>query len=92
VTQFIELLINGISLGFTYALLALGFVIIFKSTRVINFAHGSVVLLGAYLIATLADDVGFLAAVAIGLAASAAVAALLYLVVLITYAGAPRTR
>ena len=32
VTQFIELLINGISLGFVYALVALGFVMIFKST------------------------------------------------------------
>ena len=38
--QFIELLINGISLGFVYALVALGFVVVFKSTRVINFAHG----------------------------------------------------
>src|SRR3712207_8813541 len=37
-TQFIELLINGISLGFVYALVALGFVVIFKSSHVINFA------------------------------------------------------
>ncbi len=81
-TQFIELLINGLSLGFTYALLALGFVIIFKSTRVINFAHGSVVLLGAYLIATTADDIGFGLAVLVGVLSSALLAALLYLVVL----------
>ena len=81
-TQFIELLINGISLGFVYALLALGFVIIFKSTRVINFAHGSVVLLGAYLIATTADDLGFLLAVVLGVVGSAVLAALLYLVIL----------
>ena len=63
-TQFIELFINGLSLGVVYALVALGFVIIFKSTRVINFAHGSIVLLGAFLIAKLADDLGFLLAVA----------------------------
>ena len=81
-TQFIELLINGISLGFVYALLALGFVIIFKSTRVINFAHGSVVLLGAYLIARLQGDIGFLPAVLVGVAGAALLAALLYLVIL----------
>jgi len=82
VTQFVELLINGLSLGFVYALLALGFVIIFKSTRVINFAHGSVVLLGAFLIAKLAGDLGFLLAVLVGVTAAALVAALLYLVIL----------
>jgi branched-chain amino acid transport system permease protein len=80
--QFIELLINGISLGFVYALVALGFVIIFKSTRVINFAHGSIVLLGAYAIAKLSDPLGFFPAVLVGAAIAAAVAALLYLVVL----------
>ena len=81
-TQFIELFINGISLGFVYALLALGFVIIFKSTRVINFAHGSVVLFGAYLIASTQDNLGFLPAVLVGVAGSAVLAALLYLVIL----------
>ena len=80
--QFIELLINGISLGFVYALVALGFVIIFKSTRVINFAHGSVVLLGAFAIAKLSDSLGFLLAVLAGAAIAAVVAALLYMVIL----------
>jgi branched-chain amino acid transport system permease protein len=80
--QFIELLINGISLGFVYALVALGFVVIFKSTRVINFAHGSIVLLGAFVIAKLHGSVGFLLAVVIGCAVAAVVAALVYLVVL----------
>jgi branched-chain amino acid transport system permease protein len=81
-TQFIELFINGLSLGVVYALVALGFVIIFKSTRVINFAHGSIVLLGAFLIAKLADDLGFLLAVLVGVAIAGIVAAFLYLVVL----------
>jgi branched-chain amino acid transport system permease protein len=80
--QFIELLINGISLGFVYALVALGFVVIFKSTRVINFAHGSIVLLGAYLIARWHDSLGFVPAVIAGAAVAALVAGLLYLVVL----------
>ena len=81
-TQFIELLINGLSLGFVYALVALGFVIIFKSTRVINFAHGSVVLLGAFLIAKLADDLGFVPAVLVGVAVAGAAAVVIYVLIL----------
>jgi branched-chain amino acid transport system permease protein len=80
--QFIGLLISGISLGFVYALVALGFVVIFKSTRVINFAHGSIVLLGAFVIAKLHGSLGFLLAVVVGCAIAAAAAALIYLVVL----------
>jgi branched-chain amino acid transport system permease protein len=80
--QFIELLINGLSLGFVYALVALGFVVIFKSTRVINFAHGSIVLLGVFVIAKLHGSLGFALAVAAGCAVAALVAALVYLVVL----------
>ena len=38
--QVLNALINGVALGAVYALLALGFVIIFKATQVINFAHG----------------------------------------------------
>ena len=50
-TQFLELLVSGLSLGCIYALIAMGFVIIFKATNVVNFAHASVVMLGAYLVA-----------------------------------------
>ena len=48
--QFVTLLANGVSLGCIDALIALGFVVVFKATRVVNFAHGSLVLLGAYII------------------------------------------
>jgi len=81
-TQFIELLINGISLGFVYALVALGFVVIFKSSRVVNFAHGSIVLLGAFLIATLSGPIGFVPAVLVGVTGAAVVSALLYVLIL----------
>lgn len=81
-TQFVELFINGISLGFVYALLALGFVVIFKSSRVINFAHGSIILLGAFSIAKLSDSLGFGPAVLAGVAIAAAAAALVYWVIL----------
>jgi branched-chain amino acid transport system permease protein len=46
---FLQLLVNGISLGFLYALSALGFVMIFKSSSVLNFAHGELLAIGAFM-------------------------------------------
>ena len=46
---FLQLVINGLVVGSVYALVALGFVIIFKSTSVVNFAQGEFLLLGAYI-------------------------------------------
>ena len=57
-TEFLQLLFEGISLGATYALIALGFVVIYRASGVINFAQGAMLLLGAYLISWLAVDVG----------------------------------
>ena len=48
-TDFLQLCFAGLALGSRYALVALGFVIIFKATGVINFAQGALVTLGAYL-------------------------------------------
>ncbi|WP_346622354.1 branched-chain amino acid ABC transporter permease [Blastococcus montanus] len=73
-TQFLSLLLNGISLGALYALIALGFVIIFKSSEVVSFTHGSLLLLGAYSIARLSETIGFLPAVLVGIAITAAAA------------------
>ena len=50
VDKFVNALASGIALGAIYALLALGFVIIFKATQVVNFAHGAIAALGAYLV------------------------------------------
>ena len=47
-------IVNGLSLGAIYAVLALGFVIIFKATQVLNFANGAMAALGAFLIASFA--------------------------------------
>lgn len=44
-------LLDGMALGAIYTLMALGFVIIYKSTQVLSFAHGSVAAVGAYLVA-----------------------------------------
>jgi branched-chain amino acid transport system permease protein len=52
-------LINGVALGAVYALLALGFVIIFKATQVVNFAHGALAAVGAFLTAAFATILNF---------------------------------
>jgi branched-chain amino acid transport system permease protein len=77
VNQVFELLVSGLSLGCIYALIAMGFVIVFKATNVVNFAHASVVMLGAYLVARWHDDLGFWGAVLAAAAACAVVAALI---------------
>lgn len=43
------LVISGIANGSIYAVVALGLTLVYRSTRVLNFAHGEVVMLGAYL-------------------------------------------
>src|SRR5947209_3513137 len=48
-TNFLQLSFAGLALGSLYALVALGFVVIYKATGVINFAQGGLVVLGAYL-------------------------------------------
>jgi branched-chain amino acid transport system permease protein len=77
VSFFLELLINGLSVGAVYALIALGFVIIFKATEVINFAHGSLLLLGGYTISELTPETNFYLALLVGLTVTALGALLL---------------
>lgn len=50
----LEIAFNGLSTGMIYALLALGFVLIFKSTGILNFAHGELAMVGAFLCFTFA--------------------------------------
>jgi branched-chain amino acid transport system permease protein len=52
--DFFQFLISGIALGSIYALAALGFVLIYKSSRVINFAHGQIIAIGAFIAYALA--------------------------------------
>jgi branched-chain amino acid transport system permease protein len=58
VTDFLQLLVAGIAVGSLYALVALGFVVIYKATGVINFAQGSLLMLGAYISYTFFETVG----------------------------------
>jgi len=52
---FFHLLIQGLSIGFLYALAALGFVMIFKSSSVLNFAHGDLLAMGAFFFLVLSS-------------------------------------
>jgi len=47
--KFLQLTLTGLTTGAVYALVALGFVLIYKSSDVINFAQGEFLLIGAYL-------------------------------------------
>jgi len=79
---FVQLLVNGLGKGAVYALLALGFVIIFKATEVVNFAHGSLVLVGGYVVFALRDTLGWLPAAVLGIVGAGLVALLLERVLL----------
>ena len=52
--KIIEIFLNGLATGSVYALLALGFVLIFKSTGIINFAQGELAMIGAFICYTFA--------------------------------------
>lgn len=62
-SQFLQLVISGLMLGCIYGLIAIGFVIVFKATNVVNFAHASVVMLGAFLVAKWHGSLGFFGAI-----------------------------
>jgi branched-chain amino acid transport system permease protein len=56
VDLFGQLLTNGIIIGATYALIAIGLTLIFGMMRVINFAHGEFYMLGAYVAMSAATE------------------------------------
>jgi branched-chain amino acid transport system permease protein len=73
-SQFLQLVISGLMLGCIYGLIAMGFVIVFKATNVVNFAHASVVMLGAFLVAKWHGSLGFFGAIGAAALTCAAVA------------------
>ena len=48
-TQFLSYLCNGISLGSVYAIIALGYTMVYGIAKMLNFAHGDVIMIGAYI-------------------------------------------
>jgi branched-chain amino acid transport system permease protein len=58
VSQWLQLLISGIVTGAIYALVGLGYVTIYRTSRVVNFAQGSFVMLGALITYSLLNEAG----------------------------------
>ena len=48
-SQFLQQIVNGLSLGSIYALLALGYTMVYGIIKLINFAHADIYMLGAYI-------------------------------------------
>jgi branched-chain amino acid transport system permease protein len=46
--EFLQQMINGLSLGAIYALIALGYTMVYGIIKLINFAHGDIMMVGAY--------------------------------------------
>jgi branched-chain amino acid transport system permease protein len=76
-TLFVARLIDGITNGTLYGLMALALVIVYKATRIINFAQGAMACVGGYLAYTFVTDVGLspVLGIVVAIAASAVGAA-----------------
>ena len=62
--RLLQVLADGLSNGSIYAMVALGFVLVYRSTKVLNFAHGELLMVGAYfaLVALVDLDLPYLLA------------------------------
>lgn len=65
VMSFISYLINGISLGSVYAIIALGYTMVYGIAKMLNFAHGDVIMVGGYVVLTIVSTMGMPPAVGI---------------------------
>jgi len=88
---FLELLVAGLLAGMMYALVALGFVLIYKASQAINFAQGEFVMFGGFLVAVSMRVYGLslLASIALGFAVMIVLGLLLEWVVLRPLLGRP---
>ena len=57
-SSFISYLISGISLGSVYAIIALGYTMVYGIAKMLNFAHGDVIMVGAYIVLTCVTGAG----------------------------------
>lgn len=55
---FISYLINGVSLGSVYAIIALGYTMVYGIAKMLNFAHGDVIMVGGYIVFTAVSTMG----------------------------------
>ena len=88
---FSQLAFAGVALGCIYALIGLGFSIIFKASDVINFAQGELLLVGAYIISSGVFEwhLGFFPALFLGIAATVAIGLLFQRFILQRMIGRP---
>ena len=56
--SFLSYLINGISLGSVYAIIALGYTMVYGIAKMLNFAHGDVIMVGAYISYCVTESLG----------------------------------
>ena len=56
--SFLSYLINGISLGSLYAIIALGYTMVYGIARMLNFAHGDIIMVGGFVIFTIVSTMG----------------------------------
>ncbi len=56
--SFISYLIKGISLGSVYSIIALGYTMVYGIAKMLNFAHGDVIMIGGYVIFTIMSTMG----------------------------------
>ena len=56
--SFISYLIKGISLGSVYSIIALGYTMVYGIAKMLNFAHGDVIMIGGYIIFTIMSTMG----------------------------------
>lgn len=89
--KFSQLVVTGLVTGSVYALVALGFVLIFKSTSIINFAQGEFVLVGAYVCLWIITSLGvpFIPAIMVTVVASVILGLLVEKLVLRPMIGEP---
>jgi branched-chain amino acid transport system permease protein len=89
--NFVQLLFGGLALGCNYALIALGFTIIYKASKVINFAQGNFLLVGAYIVsvAMFTWELNFVVALALGTAVTVLIGVLFERLVLRRMIGRP---
>lgn len=69
--MFVQIIINGLILASTYALVAVGLTLIFGVMRMVNFAEGQSVMIGAFVAATAAPYVGYIPAIGVAMMVNA---------------------
>ena len=63
--QILQYLINGISIGSVYAIIALGYTMVYGIAKMLNFAHGDIIMVGAYISFCVTNYLGLPAALSV---------------------------